>query len=391
MNSSEQPQPRRLHWVAAVVTALRALPQLVPFLVVVVLSRGGGEGALWPLAMALVMLPVSLLLGFVRWWRFRYWVEAGELRVVQGLLVRRRAFLPRERVQAFDVSAGVIQRVFGLVRVQVKSAAAGSQAELSAVTRAEAERLRVELGQAREPHQTTQPSQDARFAMTPGQLLLAASTSGQIGVILSGVAWVYVQVDDIVRQKSIAYLEHAELSGSLSSTSPVLIAALVFAGLIVAWLLSVIGAIVRYGGFSVERQGKDLLIRRGLLERREIAIPVDRVQAIRIVESLPRQPLGYGAIFLESAGHAEERGMSTFLHPCVHQSAWVPMLQALLPEFAVEPVMQRPPRRALIRFLLAPSLSSSALAGAATWFIPYGYLAWCIPAASFVFGLHQAR
>jgi len=391
VNSSE-PVKRHLHWVASVVSGLRSLPQLVPFLVIVFLSRGANENAIWTLAMSLLVLPISLAFGIARWWRYRYWVEDGELRVEQGLLVRRRVYLPRERVQAFDVTAGVIQRIFGLVRVEVKSAAAGSQVELSAVSRDEAERLRVELGQSHERGRVPEaPSKSVRYVMTPGQLLLAASTSGQIGVILSGVAWLFSQVEDVVRERLIAYLEQAEVAGDVSRTNPILIASLILAGLLLAWLLSIVGAVVRYGGFSVERKGEDLIVRRGLLERREVAIPVNRVQAIRIVESLARQPLGYGALFVESAGHAEERGKSTYLHPCLPRSAWVPMMQELLPEFAVEPPMQRPPRRAIVRFVVRPILIFGSLATLAVLFVPYGWIAFALPLAFVLLGLLAYR
>ena len=120
------------------------------------------------------------------------------------------------------------------------------------------------------------------------------------------MAWLYAQVDEIIRQRLVEYLETAELSGNISGTNPLLITVLIIAGLLFAWLLSIAGAVIRYGGFSVERKDDDLIVRRGLLERREIAIPLDRIQAIRIVESLPRQLLGYGALYVES-GRARRR------------------------------------------------------------------------------------
>jgi putative membrane protein len=376
-----------------VVSALRSLPQLLPLLVVAFLSGRGQEGGLWMLGMALALFPVSLILGILGWWRFQYWVVDGELRVEQGLLVRRRVFLHRERVQAIDVSAGVIQRIFGLVRVQVKSAAAGAQAEFAAMTRAEAERLRAELGH---PSQSTTASQaessaPVRYVMTPGQLLLSASTSGQIGVILSGVAWLYAQVDDIVQERAIEYLEHAQIEGEVSSTNPLFVTLLVVAGLMVAWLLSIVGSVIRYGGFSVERKGDELIVRRGLLERREVAISVSRVQAVRIVESLSRQPFGYGALYVESAGHAEERGKSTYLHPCLPRGSWMPMLEALLPEFAVEPPLERPPARAIPRFLIRPVFTSCVIAVGATWLVPYGWIAFALPIVRILLGLLDYR
>jgi len=387
--SSSEPEKRRLHVAAALVSGLKALPQLVPVLVVAVLSGRGEESGLLLAVVAVGLLPFSLALGVLGWWRFQYWVENGELRVEQGILVRRRVFLPRERVQAIDVSAGVIQRVFGLVRVQVKSAAAGSQAELAAVTRAEAERLRAELGHA--SHAPGPETQSRRHAMTPGQLLLAASTSGQIGVILSGVAWLYAQVDDIVQQRVVTYLENSDLGQTASGTDPLFMAGLLIAGFAVAWVLSVIGAVVRYGGFSVERQGNELVVRRGLLERKEVVIAVGRVQAVRIVESLARQPLGYAALYVESAGHAEERGKSTFLHPCLPRSSWMPLLRDLLPEFAVEPTLERPPRRALPRFLLRPVVTTAIVATVIAVFVPWGWVAFALPVVEVLTGLLAYR
>lgn len=385
--SSSDIVKHRLHWVASVVAGLRSLPQLLPILIVAALSGQSDDGRLWPIAIALAVLPLSLLVGFVRWWQFRYWVENGELRIEQGLFVRRRVYLPRERIQAIDVTAGVVQRAFGLVRVQVKSAAASSQAELSAVTRREADRLRAELGQATRVDETPRV---VRHAITPGQLVLAASTSGQIGVILSGVAWLYSQVDELVHQRIAAYLDSANVD-SIARTNPLMVAALVASGLLIAWFLSIIGAIVRYGGFAVERQGDDLVIRRGLLEHREIAIPVNRVQAVRIVEELARQPFGYGALYIESAGHAEERGRSTYLHPCLPRDQWIPILRDLLPDLAVDPPMQRPPRRAIVRFLARPIAVATILATGAVAFVPYGWIACVLPVVMGVVGLLAFR
>lgn len=377
MNSFE-PTKRRLHWVAALVVGLKALPQLIPLLILVVLSGRGDENRLWQIAIGFSLLPLSLVLGIVHWWRFQYWVDGGELRVKQGVFIRRNVYLPRERIQAIDVSAGVIQRLFGLVRVRVKSAAAGNQVELSAVSRLEADQLRAQLRQTQE-QSSRSLCLPVRFGMTTGQLLLAASTSSQIGVILSGVLWLYAQVDDIVQQRLVAYLQSVESSTPMDGTNPALLALFVAGGLVFAWTLSIVDAVIRFGHFSVERRGSNLIVRRGLLEHREVSIAVDRVQVVRIVESLPRQPLGYGALFVESAGHAEERGKSTVLHPCLPRTSWIAFLQALLPQFAVEPSMNRPPKRAFLRFLFRPVVSTLFVATSATLFLPFGWVALALP------------
>jgi putative membrane protein len=125
----------------------------------------------------------------------------------------------------------------------------------------------------------------------------------------------------------------------------------------------------------VERRDADLVIKRGVLERREIAIPVGRVQAVRIVESLARQPFGFATLYVESAGHAEEKGASTMLHPFLHRAQWEPLLRELLPELRIDLPLRRPPRRALARFFIKPLLTTLAAGSLAALFVPYGWLA----------------
>jgi putative membrane protein len=336
----------------------------------------------------------SLLTGFLGWWRFRFRVVDGELQVEHGIFSLRRVFLHKERIQAIDVSAGILQRIFGLVRVQVKSGAAGVQAEFSALSVAQAEWLRQQLGHS---SSSTDPLQKVesppiRHVMTRGELLLAASTSGQLGVILAAVAWFNAKAGNFLQERLIETLERADQHGlPLFSHSLSIFIALGVASLILVWVLAALGTILRYGGFSVERRGQELVVRRGLLEKKEVTITVDRVQAVRIVENLPRQLLGYGALYVESAGHAEEQGKSTFLHPCLNKTSWLPMLQSLLPEFAVEPPLERPPRRALRRFLLFPLLISTTAASLAAWFLPYGWIAFAYPVLRLLLGLLEYR
>lgn len=397
-NRSEPVHKYRLHPIAAALQGLRVLRQLVPLLILALVTQNQ-ESNLGFAAYMIIMGGTTTVLGVARWWAFRYWVQDDELCVEQGILLRRRVFIPRDRIQAFNVSAGVLQRLFGLVRVQVKSAAAGSQAELSAVSRTEAQRLRAQLIPDGLPAATSatsattspEPVVETRWRMTPQRLLFAASTSGQIGVILGGIGWVYTQVDQFVQERIIEWLETAPWIESVQGTDVSVVAVLLVAGLALAWVLSVGGALLRYGGFAVTRRGRDLVVVRGLLERRETSIPVDRVQAIRISEGLLRQPFGFATIYVESAGHAEERGRSTYLHPCIHRSEWKRFLEEMVPEFAVEADLIRPPGRALRRFLFVPLLLTGSIALAATLLIPYGALAWALPAAVALFQMLSWR
>jgi len=365
---------------------LKALRSLLPVLLVMLIT--GGRTLDSPVVMvAGVALCASLIEGIGGWLRYHYWVSGGELRVERGFFVRQRVAIPAERVQTVDISAGLLQRVFGLVKVEVKTAA-GVQVVMSAISEAAAERLRSALGPQRSVSaagdtETQGPAapalhEVARYELTPRELLLAASTSGRLGVILSGMGWLYSQVDDFVEQRLLDLLSTLNLADSVSRLGPLVLLGIVVCTLLVAFVASVIAEVARFGGFSVVRTGNQLVIRRGLLERREVSVALDRIQAIRIVEGLLRQPLGYAAIIVETAGHADERGQSTPLHPFLHKSRWLQLLQELAPGHDIEPELTRPPARALSRFLVRPILMALLAAAFISVSVPFGWLSFVL-------------
>ena len=87
--------------------------------------------------------------------------------------------------------------------------------------------------------------------------------------------------------------------------------------LVAAWLLSTLGAIVAFGGFTLTRDGDRLRIRRGLVQRSEATVPVGRVRAVRVVEGVLRRPFGLATLTVEVTGYAEEASAARTLFPLV--------------------------------------------------------------------------
>ena len=87
--------------------------------------------------------------------RYRAWgyLERGEdFAVRRGVMVRRLSVVPYGRMQFVEVTAGVVERLFGLATVRLHTAAAHSDARIPGLTPAEAARLRdrlAALGEAR--------------------------------------------------------------------------------------------------------------------------------------------------------------------------------------------------------------------------------------------------
>ncbi len=134
---------------------------VVSYLIGVAVVAGICAGAwlasgFWPVLLlaGLVLLAVLVRLGFLprslRSWG--YAERADDLLVRHGLLVRRLSIVPYGRMQFVDVTAGPLERAFGLATVQLHTAAAATQARIPGLRPDEAARLRdrlAALGEAR--------------------------------------------------------------------------------------------------------------------------------------------------------------------------------------------------------------------------------------------------
>lgn len=80
-----------------------------------------------------------------RYLAWGYLERDEDLLVRRGVLVRRLTVVPYGRMQLVDVSAGPVDRAFGLATVELHTAAARTDARIPGLAYAEAERLRDRL------------------------------------------------------------------------------------------------------------------------------------------------------------------------------------------------------------------------------------------------------
>jgi putative membrane protein len=360
---------KRLHPISAVASFLKQLKELIiPFVLLFVLNGRGEKDGFWdymPLISMGAVLVIVLVAGVVKWMRFTYRLEEGELRIEYGLFVKKKRYIPFDRIQSLNFSEGIIHRPFGLVKVKVETAGSSnpreSEAELTAILKEEAlelERIiyrekkkdqRVETTE--EPvveDETTLKEEKAVFKMSPKDIWVLAATSGGIGVILSGVAVFFSQFSDFIPYETV----YDEIMIFVKS-GIVLVAIMVFVVLLVAWILSVAWTFVVYGDFKIRLHDDNIVITRGLLEKKQVTVPLNRVQGIRVVENPVRQLFGYCTVVIENAGGSVlEKDSSTIkLIPVVKKKRVPGLLQAIFPDYVLTEDFHRLPKRALRRYI----------------------------------------
>ncbi len=352
-------ESKRLHPIASIIqTAKKLRSKILPLLALIfTLSRDGIDGLIGSLIIALAVIVITLISGILSWLRFTYRLEDNELRIEYGVIFRKKRYIPFERIQSIDLTEGLLQRLFGLVKVQIETAGGGRgdepEAVLSAISKKEAELIQNHVAAAKnaragaDANQLQQEGQPI-FKISSRELILLSITSGGVGVVFSAVIALLSQLDDLIPYKRLfggfeKWAEH----------NLFLIAIFVFVGFFVAWIISLIITMLKYADFTVVKKEKDLIISQGLLERRQITIPLKRIQAIRINESIIRQIIGWGTVLIESAGGSSvnEAGANVTLLPIVRVKQIHSIMAQCLPDYVIPESFTTAPKRARWRYI----------------------------------------
>lgn len=401
----------RLHPVSAIITSVKALKSMILPIAIIIISNGFNFSlnfrsehffetillfGVWGVAALL-----ALIGGIIKWRTFVYWFEDGELRVTYGLFVKKKRYIPFERIQSLNYNEGVFHRIFGLVKVQVETAGSKGgkpEVELTAIRKAAADVIELEMRHAK--NEAVQQQDQAQvieeavstpmiYHMSMRDLLVLATTSGGIGVVLSGLAAVASQFSDIIPYETVFH----ELADFVK-IGAFLVALTVMVVLIVAWIVSVIITLINYYDYTVRIEEDKLIITKGLLEKKRITLPLNRIQAIRIVENPLRQLTGFATVVVESAGGNGEDGndKKITLFPLIKKPDCMQTLEQLFPDMNWHPTFIRSPKRARPFFYRIDFIWLVPIIGACSYFFyPYGLLSLLLIPLTILLGIWQHK
>ncbi len=112
----------RLHPVSAIISSVKALKSMILPVAIIIISNGFNFSlnfrseyffetvllfGVWGVGAVL-----ALVGGIVKWRTFVYWFEDGELRVKYGLFVKKKRYIPFERIQSLNYHEGIFHRIF---------------------------------------------------------------------------------------------------------------------------------------------------------------------------------------------------------------------------------------------------------------------------------------
>jgi putative membrane protein len=411
-------EPRRLHGFTVVSRAIRLARQILLPAILGGASVGGDFRGILGWVFILLAVP-SILIATAQWLAFRFRLQGDELIMDSGVLARRRRVIPIDRVQNVDLAQSALERLAGVAELRIETASGGQETEasLTVLSVAEARAVQADLlsrrataraaraadaaDPAADPHTTHRDATGHRvLKLSSFDLALAGATSNEAGLIAAGLATLLEVVARFGALEGVlGWVEDAAgLDADINVVgAAVAIALLVLAFLVLGWLVSIVYTVVHFHGFTLTRVDDDLRREYGLLSRHQTTVPIQRVQALRIEETLPRRALGLVALKIETAGASpQERrrigGGAEAYVPLARRRDVGPLLRAVFQDARFDGVRLTgvaPPsrRREFVRLAL---LVAAAATGALIYGTPRPYLlpallvpAWFLAGARF--------
>ncbi len=367
---------QRLHPAAILEFIFRNLYKLAQALLpLIILALGESAFRSWFLTFLPIVLVLFIVYMIFYWLRFVFYVQDNELRLEYGVLVRKKRYISFERIQTVQVSAGVIQRILGLVKLQIETAGGGNKAELilpaiSADKAAELQKI-LQKGKVFNPDV---PDKDRliQYRLSSSDLLILGSTSNSLGLILAGMLTIVSQLDKIIPNLKIWEVLGKYASNLMAGTVYITILVIIFI-ILLACLLSLLGNLIKFAGFTLIRDGDNLKISRGLFEKKQLSIPVKRIQALKIVEGILRQPFKMVSIQVVSISNVGDKGEGNVIMPVIPRHKMMDFLEEVLPEFYRPFEVEMLPNRSKMRYILINFIPATVLVIIIFLFLPFAY------------------
>lgn len=296
--------------------------------------------------------------------RFEYQLTSDTFDIRSGVISRRNREIPYRRIQNVDISRSLLQRALGVAELRLETAGGGqSEAHLRYVGYDEAKRLQEEV-RSRTRHaeavrRSAEPVvKDRRERITP----LYEISERDLGVLAIASFDLRVASILILLLSFTAPSVLLDLVAAAPFDPLVIILAVALVVVIASGILSGASAIVNNWDFRLSRIGDELRYERGLLQRYDGSIPLDKVQSLIIGENVLMRRLGYATLTVETAGYAPGQGGSESARavPISKRDTTV-SIASQVEEFVSDPTFSRPATRARIRYAWQYTLALSAV------------------------------
>lgn len=288
--------------------------------------------------------------------------------------------VPFLQVHTADISSSLVQRIFNVCKLEIDTAGGDGKSEISILLSKE-EALRVKKiifkVKVKEDQVEILEEKDIKeLTSSLKDLFVMATFSTSILAGFFIITAFYSKIDNILpkefKRKAEVYTDDI-MNGFNDVNVLKYIVTLILIMLFISWVISVILTIIKYYKFTVTREEDNIKLSYGLFDKKEVTIPVKRIQSLIIVEGVIKKSLGYFSLNVETIGYGKDKGESTMICPIAKRKVLDKFFEDILPEMKITYNLVKSPKKALKGFLLFRLLDDFIVMSLIAYFVPYGY------------------
>jgi len=259
-----------------------------------------------------------MLNSLLSYWFFKFQVLDGELLIKKGYLKKIRLSIPLDRIQTVNIKQNLVHKILNLVAVEIDTAGGKeTEVKLIAVKKTVADALKDKVRAYSKNKKTiNEEATGTDEEKTENILALSLSDVIKVGIsenhlrsfaaILGIGYWVYSQVRDVsnLQVEDIVIGGVETLEGVNVSFYFWFFAILLM--FMVSVLFSFILSFMRFYELKLSKQGSSFKLSFGLIQTKEISVPMSKIQVISWHQNPLRQLLRFETLKIKQATSGEQ-------------------------------------------------------------------------------------
>jgi putative membrane protein len=298
---------------------------------------------------------------YLVWKNFEFEVTEDTFDIRSGVLHKQVREIPLKRIQNVDIRRNIVHRILGIAKVNLETAGGKStEASLKYVDFDVAKEIQSDVRRLKKGVEEDEEEEtESLFEITNKELGILSLTSFSGKALAAGFGFMSL---------TTLFSQQIESAIGLSSFLAVMV---VFAlSIAVMTVGSVVTNFSQFYGFTLFQRGDSLEYERGLINRSEGSIPLEKIQVVTFEENPLKRFFGYATLKIETAGYGPDNQENTGAEvavPLAERERVKDLSRKIVGHegFDIQGISSNAWRRYFGRYLLASTTFSVLLIGAA--------------------------
>ncbi|MFB6100447.1 MAG: PH domain-containing protein [Candidatus Nanohalobium sp.] len=299
---------------------------------------------------------------YMVWRNYEFEVTEDTFDIRSGVINRQKREIPLKRIQNVDVRRNIIHRILGIAKVNLETAGGKStEASLKYVEFDLAKDIQKKVRKLKQGLKEHEDEKEAEplFEITERELGILSLTS------ISGTA-----VAAVLGAFGIMGAFSQQIDQAVNLTAFIVFGVIGSLSLVAMLLASAATNFSQYYGFKLFRRGDSLEYERGLVNRSEGSIPLEKIQTVSIEENPLKRLFGFATLKVETAGYGpgnQENTGAEVAVPLAEKQIVMELSKQIVDHggFEIQEISEKAMRRYLGRYMIVSGILTAFLIGGA--------------------------